>query len=170
MNTSLYLTDRFYVEEWLVEPEIGRLTKEGEVRQIEPKIMQVLVRLAENNGNVVRKEEFLTDIWEGFNVTQHVLTRTISEIRRVVGDDPQKPRFIQTIPKIGYRLIANVSESNYQRPQPVIEKNPQATKIPSHALGIRRELVYFMGGILTVIVGLAMLLIFMINMHGHGNP
>jgi len=169
MNTSLYLTDRFYADEWLVEPEIGRLTKDGEIRQLEPKIMQVLVCLAQNNGNVVRKEEFLTDIWEGVNVTQHVLTRTISEIRRVVGDDPQNPRFIQTIPKIGYRLIANVSESNYQRPQSVRAETYTAMQMPTGVIGINRNLLYFMGGILTVIVGLAMLLMIMINMHGHGN-
>lgn len=170
MKTSLYLTDRFYVDEWLVEPELGRLSKDGETRQLEPKIMQVLVRLAENNGNVVRKEEFLTDIWEGVNVTQHVLTRTISEIRRVVGDDPQKPQFIQTIPKIGYRMIANISESNYERPRAVSDSNYTVTPATSVSIRSNPVFLYFVGGMLTVILGMAVLVTFLLVIHRAGNP
>jgi DNA-binding winged helix-turn-helix (wHTH) protein len=170
MKTSLYLTDRFYVDEWLVEPELGRLSKDGETRQLEPKIMQVLVRLAENNGSVVRKEEFLADIWEGVNVTQHVLTRTISEIRRVVGDDPQNPQFIQTVPKIGYRMIAKISESSYERQGVVRNPDYQATRAASVTIRSNPALLYFVGGILTVIFGFAVLFSFILVMHRVGNP
>jgi DNA-binding winged helix-turn-helix (wHTH) protein len=167
MKTSFFLTDRFYLDEWLVEPELGRLTKGDEVRQLEPKIMQVLVCLAENNGNVVRKEEFLADIWEGINVTQHVLTRTISEIRRVVGDDPQNPSFIQTIPKIGYRMIAKISEPTYQGPPSHTREN--ALAMPSMQPRLNPVVMYFIGGAVTVVVALATLLMIFMNMHGGGH-
>ena len=71
--------------------------------------MDVLVCLAEHQGEVVKKEQFFETTWGDVNVTPHVLARAISEIRRTLSDEPQNPLFIQTVPKIGYRLIAPVS-------------------------------------------------------------
>lgn len=167
MSINFDLTDEFYVEEWRVEPKLGRLTRDAEFHQIEPKIMQVLVCLAENHGKVIRKQEFLSDIWEGVNVTQHVLARTISELRRVFGDDPQNPRFIQTIPKIGYRLIANVSEGNDHRVQ--FERSDVNPDMPFQYEENRvrpSNLIFFAGGVLTVIVVFATLAVFLLRMQG----
>ena len=71
--------------------------------------MQVLVLLAAHAGQVVAKERLIRTVWPDAFVTDDVLTRAISELRRVFGDDAKEPRFIQTIPKSGYRLIAAVS-------------------------------------------------------------
>jgi TolB-like protein/Flp pilus assembly protein TadD len=73
--------------------------------------MQVLVLLAAHAGQVVAKARLIQTVWPGTFVTDDVLTRAISELRRVFGDDPKESRFIQTIPKSGYRLIARVSSS-----------------------------------------------------------
>ncbi len=169
MKNSLDLTEEFYVGDWYVEPELGRLTKNGKTQQLEPKIMRVLVCLAQNNGGVVKKEDFLTNIWEGLHVTQHVLTRTISEIRRVLGDDPQNPRFIQTIPKIGYRMIASISDSNYQRPQATSRNSYPAMPMPTTHLQPSPSFRYFIAGVLTVCVGFAMLFLILIAAHGGGH-
>ena len=71
--------------------------------------MQVLVLLAAHAGQVVAKERLIQTVWPDTFVTDDVLTRAISELRRVFGDDAKESRFIQTIPKSGYRLIARVS-------------------------------------------------------------
>src|SRR5687767_11559506 len=71
--------------------------------------MQVLVLLAAHAGQVVAKERLIQTVWPDAFVTDDVLTRAISELRRVFGDDAKESRFIQTIPKSGYRLIAGVS-------------------------------------------------------------
>ena len=73
--------------------------------------MQVLVLLAAHAGEVVAKERLMRTVWPDAFVTDDVLTRAISELRRVFGDDAKESRFIQTIPKSGYRLIAPVSSS-----------------------------------------------------------
>src|SRR6185295_12697783 len=59
----------------------------------------------------VAKERLIQTVWSDTFVTDDVLTRAISELRRVFGDDAKASRFIQTIPKSGYRLIAPVSSS-----------------------------------------------------------
>jgi TolB-like protein/DNA-binding winged helix-turn-helix (wHTH) protein len=71
--------------------------------------MQVLVCLAARAGEVVPKERLMQAVWPDTFVTDDVLTRAISELRRVFDDDAKEQRVIQTIPKGGYRLIASVS-------------------------------------------------------------
>jgi TolB-like protein/DNA-binding winged helix-turn-helix (wHTH) protein/Tfp pilus assembly protein PilF len=73
--------------------------------------MQVLVLLAAHAGQVVAKERLMQTVWPNVFVTDDVLTRAISELRRLFLDDPKESRYIQTIPKGGYRLIARVSPS-----------------------------------------------------------
>jgi TolB-like protein/Flp pilus assembly protein TadD len=70
--------------------------------------MQVLVCLANRAGEVVAKEWLIHSVWGDTFVSNDVLMRSISELRRVFGDDAREPRVIQTIPKSGYRLIAPV--------------------------------------------------------------
>jgi Tol biopolymer transport system component/DNA-binding winged helix-turn-helix (wHTH) protein len=76
---------------------------------IEPKVMEVLQALAERPGDVLSKERLIARVWAGTNVTDDVLTRSISELRRTLGDDAREPHFIETIPKRGYRLVAAVT-------------------------------------------------------------
>src|SRR5262245_37622086 len=99
---------RFSVGGWTVDPSLHSASgPSGEVR-LEPKVMLVLVHLAEKAGQVVPKQRLLQDVWADTFVGDEVLSRAISELRRVFGDDPKVPRFIQTIPKGGYRLVAPV--------------------------------------------------------------
>jgi DNA-binding winged helix-turn-helix (wHTH) protein/TolB-like protein/Tfp pilus assembly protein PilF len=92
-----------------VEPSLNSVTGPAGTIRLEPKVMQVLVLLAAHAGQVVAKERLMQTVWPDAFVTDDVLTRAISELRRVFGDDPKESRFIQTIPKSGYRVIARVS-------------------------------------------------------------
>lgn len=94
-----------------VEPPLNSVTGPAGTVRLEPKVMQVLVLLAAHAGQVVTKERLMRTVWPDAFVTDDVLTRAISELRRVFGDDAKESRFIQTIPKSGYRLIARVSSS-----------------------------------------------------------
>ena len=98
----------FKVGEWVVEPEINLISQGNKVITLEPKIMKVLVCLAGRPGEVVSKPDLLTEVWTDTFVTDYVLTRSISELRRIFEDDSKDPRYIQTIAKRGYRLIAPV--------------------------------------------------------------
>jgi Tol biopolymer transport system component/DNA-binding winged helix-turn-helix (wHTH) protein len=103
------LQGSFRIGEWRVQPQINCVTRDGTDIHLEPKVMQVLVLLSEHQGEVVSKDRLLQTVWPGVFVGEDVLTRSISEIRRVLADDARSPRFIQTIPKSGYRLIAPVT-------------------------------------------------------------
>jgi DNA-binding winged helix-turn-helix (wHTH) protein/Tol biopolymer transport system component len=102
----------FRIGPWLVQSELNRLSHDGVTTRLEPKVMDVLVCLARHPSQVVPKEQLIKEVWSDTFVTDDVLTRAISELRRVLEDEPKDPRFIQTIPKRGYRLLAPVSAEN----------------------------------------------------------
>jgi DNA-binding winged helix-turn-helix (wHTH) protein len=74
-----------------------------------PKPFAVLQHLVEHAGRLVTQEELLTAIWPETYVQPEVLRRYILEIRRALGDQPEAPRFIETVPKRGYRFLAAVT-------------------------------------------------------------
>ncbi|HVF90145.1 MAG TPA: transcriptional regulator [Blastocatellia bacterium] len=117
----------FRISEWLVQPELNRLVRGGEVSQVQPKIMGVLVCLAERPGRVVSKERLFKTVWAGTHVTEHVLSRSISDLRKVLNDDSRNPHIIETIPRSGYRLIAPVS----REPQGSEEREGDGSLPPS---------------------------------------
>ena len=77
-----------------------------EVVALTPKAFAVLRRLVEDGGQLVSKEELLRAGWAKTHVSDGVLKVIILEIRRALGDDPAAPRFIETVPRRGYRFIA----------------------------------------------------------------
>ncbi|WP_179271191.1 winged helix-turn-helix domain-containing protein [Rubricoccus marinus] len=89
----------------------NRLRRGDEVRRIEPKVMEVLVCMARRPGETVTRDEFMADVWEGTIVTDDVLARCISELRKALGDRARNPSYVETIRKRGYRLIADVEDA-----------------------------------------------------------
>ena len=102
------MTGDFRIHEWLVQPKLNAIGSNDSNARIEPRLMDVLVHLAKNAGQVVSKDSLMQTIWAGRFVTDEVITTSVFELRRALGDDARNPRFIQTIPKRGYRLIAPV--------------------------------------------------------------
>jgi len=98
----------FRIGQWLVQPTLNSISDNESSKRVEPKMMQVLVHLAAHAGQVVSKEQLMGAAWPDTFVTDDVLLRCISELRKALSDDPREPRFIQTIAKKGYRLIAPV--------------------------------------------------------------
>lgn len=86
-----------------------RVEKNGQNRTLTPRSFDILLFLIERRGRAVEKQELFEQIWKGIFVTDNALTRVIKEIRRALGDDADAPRYIETIPKRGYRFIAEVT-------------------------------------------------------------
>ncbi len=101
-------TDAFYLGDRLIEPSLHRITTPAGTQAVEPKVVEVLIALAQTPGEVVTREFLLEKVWAGTVVTDHALTRAVSELRRVLDDNTRAPVYIETIPKSGYRLIAPV--------------------------------------------------------------
>lgn len=107
---------RFKLGDWYVEPDVNRLVR-GRVRQvIEPRQMAVLLALAKAPAQTLTKLQLLDSVWPHRFVVDGVLKRAISQLRRALGDDARAPRYIQTVYKVGYRLVL-VPEFMNGRPQ-----------------------------------------------------
>jgi TolB-like protein/DNA-binding winged helix-turn-helix (wHTH) protein len=121
----------FYLGDQRIEPaRCAILTIEGEIH-IEPRVMDVLALMVSHAGEVVTREEFINAVWNGTFVTDEVLSRCIYRLRQALGDDTRRPRFIETVSKRGYRLIAPVrphsmvAESVSQPADPPLELTTQ---------------------------------------------
>ena len=112
----------FYIAGWRVEPALNQLSSSGKTVHLEPKIMQVLVCLAANSGQVIAKDHFLREVWGDAFVCEDVLSRAISELRKAQGDNSKTPSYIETIPKMGYRLVAGIRAERNRSPQPVRQR------------------------------------------------
>src|SRR5262245_13896986 len=86
-----------------------RVQKGGSPRKITPRAFQVLIYLLEHHGRIIEKQELFDEVWKERFVTDNALSRIIKEIRQVIGDVADEPRYIETIPKRGYRFIAEVT-------------------------------------------------------------
>ncbi|WDI87010.1 winged helix-turn-helix domain-containing protein [Xanthomonas campestris pv. campestris] len=106
--TQLGSVPRFRLGPLLVEPERLMLIGDGERIMLEPRMMEVLVALAERAGEVISAEQLLIDVWHGSFYGDNPVHKTIAQLRRKLGDDSRQPRFIETIRKRGYRLLPKV--------------------------------------------------------------
>ena len=93
-----------------VLPASGELRSRRGTQRLRPLLMDILVRLAAEPGEVVRRETLLEDVWPRRMVNDEVLSRAIAELRTALGDDARGARYIETLPKLGYRLVAPVQE------------------------------------------------------------
>jgi DNA-binding winged helix-turn-helix (wHTH) protein/TolB-like protein/Flp pilus assembly protein TadD len=87
-----------------------RLARDGVEIYLQPKTFDTLLYLVERHGSLVKKEEMLDSLWADAFVSENALTRCIKEVREALADDAYQPRFIKTVPRVGYRFIADVEE------------------------------------------------------------
>src|SRR3984893_9958071 len=74
----------------------------------EPKAFRVLVFLLRNPHRLITKDELLDAVWNDCAVSENSLTRSIALLRRLLGDDTREPRYIATVPTVGYRFLCDV--------------------------------------------------------------
>jgi TolB-like protein/DNA-binding winged helix-turn-helix (wHTH) protein/Flp pilus assembly protein TadD len=99
-----------------LDPENHSLYRGEQRLQITPKAFDVLCYLVEKAGSLVTQDELLEALWPNTFVNPEVLRKYILEIRRVLGDRPGHPTFIETVTKRGYRFIAPVTDENAAGP------------------------------------------------------
>ena len=123
------MSKTFRVGEYLVEADLNRISGPDTDEQIEPRSMEVLVYLAEHAGEVVAKEQLIRAVWKDTFVADGALWQGISRLREVFRDDPKAPSYIQTVPRRGYVLIADV------RPQSEAPRYQVLKKLGQGAMG-----------------------------------
>ena len=110
----------FKVGSWLAQPTLNLIRDGALVRHLEPQVMDLLVFLATSGGRVVSKDDLIDAVWQGRFIAEATLTRSIADLRRALGDDQRHPQFIETIPKRGYRLVADIAEPGTHKPSVVL--------------------------------------------------
>jgi Tol biopolymer transport system component/DNA-binding winged helix-turn-helix (wHTH) protein len=120
------------------------IVRNGEVLPVEPKAFRVLLFLLRNPQKLITKEELLDAVWGDTAVSENSLTRSIALLRRLLGDGTHEPRYIATVPTVGYRFLRDVrvaeedsAELNAQGSSPTIE--PSADDQPTPAAGGERK-------------------------------
>ncbi|MCH9025692.1 MAG: winged helix-turn-helix domain-containing protein [Proteobacteria bacterium] len=87
---------------------MGQLTRDGQTVHLTPRAMDLLRVLADHAGEVVGPDELMDAVWADIQVAPETLYQAIGAIRRALGDDSHRPKYLETIPKRGYRLVASV--------------------------------------------------------------
>lgn len=127
------------IGDWLVDPRDDSLTRGAERVKIEPRTMRLLMRLAQSPGTVISQDELLESVWSGVVVGTASVYQSMSQLRKVLGDGDDPPRYIETVARKGYRLIARVSvpsaTATITRPAPA-----QAPVVDSPAKAVPHQL------------------------------
>lgn len=104
----------------------GVLLRDDRAVPLTPKVFDTLLLLVENSGHLVLKEEIMTRLWPDSFVDEVNVNRNISTLRRALADSPRDPVYIETIPKRGYRFVANVVELTLNEADLIVEKHISA--------------------------------------------
>ncbi|TGY90031.1 transcriptional regulator [Marinicauda algicola] len=116
--------------------ERGVLLREGEVVRLEPKPAALLDALSRTPGRIWSREALHREVWKDVHVVEEALPRAMSVLRSALGDEARKPRFIETVPGKGYRLIAPVDTARPAPPGQARLAAPARTLVPAAAAGL----------------------------------
>lgn len=108
------------IGEWTVDAPANELRHDsGRKVRVEARAMKVLELLHQRSGEVVSAEEILDRVWERSSVSAHSVAIVVSALRKALGDDRRSPRYIETVPKRGYRLLSTPAPAR-RRPLPAL--------------------------------------------------
>lgn len=127
---------RFSVAGWLVDPGAHEISRAGTTVRLEPRVMRLLVALAARAGSTVTRDELRRSVWDGEHVEPNALNRSVSQLRKALGDDARDPRVVKTIPRRGYRLDAAVTTPEETPPRPSWARSARARLITACAVGV----------------------------------
>ncbi|CAN5371969.1 hypothetical protein BH09PSE1_BH09PSE1_17780 [soil metagenome] len=113
MTDGGYRFDRFQLD-----PDDRLLLRDGAPVELNARYLDALSLLVREQGRLVSKARFHDEVWRGVPVTDEALTQCIRTLRRLLGDDAARPRFIETVPKHGYRFIAPIIADGEITPPP----------------------------------------------------
>ena len=142
MDATASTTEDFCVGDWLVQPKLAKIRRGDEAVHVTPRAMAVLVYLANAKGAVVSRNEILDAVWPRMAVTPDALSQCIVELRKAFRDNSKRPSVIETIPKVGIRLIAPVDAADAaiavetEAPPPSASSEATSPELPPY--GARR--------------------------------
>jgi DNA-binding winged helix-turn-helix (wHTH) protein/TolB-like protein/Tfp pilus assembly protein PilF len=133
--------DEFSVGEFRVHPATNELRRGDDTIQLEPKAMALLVHLVRNAGSMVSREQLFDAVWPGVVVSDDTLTQAVTKLRKAFGDNARQPRYVQTVPKRGYRLCAAVNLAPTDPPAPPASPGRKMLSLVAGAVALLAILV-----------------------------
>lgn len=131
----VYRFDRF-----VLDVADRRLSLDGRPVDLSGRYLDALILLVFQDGRLVTKARFLDEVWKGVPVTEEALSQCVRSLRKALGDEAGRPRFIETVPGHGYRFIASVTPVHIEGASvksALVESRPHA--------GRREALAQFVG-------------------------
>jgi len=165
---------------WRVSPTSGQISRNGETARVEVRTMKLLMCLAEHPGEVVSIDDLLNEVWSGVAVSQDSVYQAVASLRRLLGDDPKQPIYIETVPRLGYRMVAAVSPwadepsgqslAQTDSPRTTDSRPPLTSVVPApvaQTAGTRLKAGFALAGVLTIC--LALVVVFLVHSEAANN-
>jgi DNA-binding winged helix-turn-helix (wHTH) protein/TolB-like protein/Tfp pilus assembly protein PilF len=132
------LKERYFYQfgAFRLDPARRTLSRAGAAVPLAPKAFEMLLLLVENSGRLLEKDELLKTLWPDSVVEEANLSQTVYLLRKALGEGPQETRFIETVPRCGYRFVAAVEEVRDEPPAEAAREFPEAD---ASASGAARE-------------------------------
>lgn len=121
---------RFLLGPYEIDTHKNVVIKDDEPCSVEPRLIRVLVKLVEAEGNIVDRQTLLNELSDQSTASDESLTQAISKIRQLFNDDPKNPQYIKTIPRKGYLLMVAATD------KPVITARSKPLQRPKPATAI----------------------------------
>lgn len=125
-QSSLAVGSPLWIGDWCVDPTLDEMRRGDELVKLEPRKTRLLAALAARAGELVLADELIDTVWKGVVVTPNSLHQSVAQLRRQLGDAADQPRYIVTVPRKGYRLIAPVRPAE---PHPAAPDGMPATAL-----------------------------------------
>src|SRR5581483_11741736 len=137
MRVPATASTRLRVGEFEVDLRCGEVRRDGDKVKLQERPFQILAALLERPGDVVTREEIRQKLWptDTFVDFEHSINTAVKKLREALGDDAENPRFIATLPRSGYRLIAPVEvvETNGTCAEPEVAPGPLPLRSPQQS-------------------------------------
>ena len=140
-----------------LEAEERVLLRDGQPVTLPPKDLETLLALVEKAGHIVEKEELLEKVWPGVFIEEGNLSRHIFNLRQVLGDSPDGRKYIETVPRRGYRFVASVRKDGETTASDPATSPASGRSQTARPVGLRRTLRLVPLGVLTALAVTAML-------------
>jgi len=106
-----------------IYPDSNEIELDGRRTRVEPKAMELLRVLCQHAGEVVSRDTLVQKVWQGAFISDDAVNTAICAVRRALRDNPRAPEYIETVPKRGYRLIADVRRTEADQRPPLAERD-----------------------------------------------
>ncbi len=166
MQVPATASSRLRVGEFEVDLRCGEVRRDGDKVKLQELPFQVLAALIERPGDVVTREEIRQKVWptDTFVDFEHSINTAVKKLREALGDDAENPRFIATLPRYGYRLIAPVEVVETNGSCPELELPPEN---PAGRSSSKRRSVAAISGVLLIVLFVAGALIVLLPSPWH---